>query len=255
MRLDKLLEASRQGSRKAVKRLLIAGAVRVNGQIVREGRFNADPGVDEISVAGKRLTLVGHTYLLLNKPQGVVSAVHDQTHQTVIDLVSAHPAAGKLFPVGRLDRDTEGLLLLTDNGKLAYELLRPEKAVVKRYEVTVNGLVTAVDQAAFKAGIVFHGGIQCQGAELLILTANEDASRVYLDITEGKFHQVKKMFLAVGKKVTSLKRLQMGSLKLPPDLALGEYRELNEAEVAKLKHFFNPQPIRVEKLPVLEIKD
>lgn len=238
MRIDKILEEANVGSRKQVKRLLLTGKVLVNQEVVRHGSVNVDGSLAEISVCGKALKHKGHAYYLLNKPAGVVTAVTDKNFETVVDLLKAEPDVGSLFPVGRLDRDTEGLLLLTNNGQLAYRLLQPHNHVVKGYEVEVNGLVTSMDVAVFARGIMFHGGEQCQGAKLTVISATPTFSRVYLEIVEGKFHQVKKMFLAVGKKVTYLKRVKMGELMLDEQLKVGQYRPLNELELRKIQEYF-----------------
>ncbi|WP_321388551.1 16S rRNA pseudouridine(516) synthase [uncultured Enterococcus sp.] len=238
MRLDKVLEQQQVGSRKAVRRLFQRGLVCVNNQIVREEGFNVEPALHTVVVAGKQLDFTGHAYFMLNKPQGVVTAVKDSEHTTVIDLIRAEERTPKLYPVGRLDRDTEGLLLITDNGQLGYELMHPEKKVVKRYEVVVNGALDEVDYQRFAEGITFIGGEQCQEAELTILTSSPEESHAYLDIKEGKFHQVKKMFLSVGKKVVFLKRLSMGPLSLTTELAPGMYRRLNASELKLLMPYF-----------------
>ena len=240
MRLDKLLEGAALGSRKQVKRLLITGQVRVNETVVRSGSFNVDPNLAQVTVSGQVVAAATHTYLMLYKPAGVVTAVTDAQHPTVIDLVASEPSHQPLFPVGRLDRDSEGLVLLTDNGPLAYHLLQPRYHVSKTYEVKVNGLVTAEDVAAFARGIVFEGGVRCASSELVILTAGAEESHVRVTIAEGKSHQIKKMFLAVGKKVIFLKRLSMGKLQLSPTLAPGQYRALTLAEIADLSPYFNP---------------
>lgn len=239
MRLDKLLEIAKVGSRKDVKRLLVRRQVQVDGQIVLSGAYNVDPALQVTTVSGRLIEGEAHVYYMLNKPQGAVSAVRDACHTTVVDLISAEDRRPGLFPVGRLDRDTEGLLLMTDNGKLAHQLLVPLKGVVKCYEAVINERVTEADVAAFKEGIVFHGGIKCQPADLEILSATDEESRVLLAITEGKFHQVKKMFLAVGKKVVFLKRVSMGSLVLDETLKIGEYRPLKASELNQLQRFFN----------------
>ena len=235
MRLDKALEAAQCGSRKQVKRLLLTGQVEVNQLIVRQADVPVDPGTDQITVAGKVLNLPGHHYLMLNKPAGIVSAVCDVQHQPVLDLVAKDYEGLALFPVGRLDRDTEGLILLTDDGLLAYQLLQPASHVTKCYEVKVNGFVTVADVASFATGIVFHGGVRCRPAQLEILSSSLTESHVYLSITEGKFHQIKKMFLSVGKKVVFLKRLSLGSLTLDSNLGPGAFRALSAEELRQLK--------------------
>ncbi|MCB5952142.1 16S rRNA pseudouridine(516) synthase [Enterococcus sp. BWT-B8] len=234
MRLDKFLEQQNIGSKKSVRRLLQRKAVTVDGQIVIEENINIDPTVHEIKVAGKRIRGAGHSYFLLNKPQGTVTAVKDAEHQTVIDLIREEDRKTGLYPVGRLDRDTEGLVLITDNGQLGYQLLHPSRKVTKRYLVTVNDRLTEEDCRCFSKGIVFIGGIQCLPAELDILTSSSDRSKAYLDIKEGKFHQVKKMFLSVGKKVTYLKRISIGPIVLEDDLRSGDYRSLNQEEIRQL---------------------
>lgn len=238
MRLDKLLEEQGYGPKKTMKRLFQQKKVTVDGVVMHREGVNVDPALHRIAVEGKEVTGDGHTYYMLYKPQGVVTAVSDSRRQTVIDLLSPADRTPRLHPVGRLDRDTEGLLLLTDNGQLGYQLVIPEKKVPKLYEAWVNERVTEADIAAFQKGITFIGGIQCKPAKLEILAASESESRVRLEIEEGKFHQVKKMFLAVGKKVTHLKRLSMGPLQLDPALRPGEYRELTLAEMEALKPYF-----------------
>lgn len=238
MRLDKLLEQAELGSRKQVKRLLVTKQVKVDNVVVTVANQNIDLAFQKVTVGQKEITGRSHVYYMLNKPQGVVSAVRDAQHQTVLDLLKPEDRQPGLFPVGRLDRDTEGLLLLTDNGKLSYELLQPKKGVTKEYEAIVNERVTPEDITAFAGGIVFHGGQQCLPAQLKILTYLPEGTRVRLTITEGKFHQVKKMFLAVGKKVIYLKRLKMGNLSLDEALAVGEYRQLSVEELQKFREYF-----------------
>lgn len=238
MRLDKVLEEQKIGSRKAVRRLFQRGLVKVNGVSVTVEGMNVEPAFHQIEVAGKVLTFSGHTYLMMNKPQGAVTAVKDRAHTTVIDLIHEKDRSAKLYPVGRLDRDTEGLLLITDNGQLGYELMQPSKKVTKRYEVVVNEALGSADRERFQEGITFIGGEQCQPAELTILSSSPNESRAYLDITEGKFHQVKKMFLSVGKKVIYLKRVSMGPLVLTPELKAGEYRSLTSDELKQLAPYF-----------------
>ncbi|ALS02878.1 16S rRNA pseudouridine(516) synthase [Enterococcus silesiacus] len=238
MRLDKLLEQEKIGSRRKVKALIRSKQVTVDGQIIMSESLNVDAALQDIFVGDKKIQQTTHVYYMLNKPNGVVTAVKDAQHQTVIDLISVNDQRVGLYPVGRLDRDTEGLLLLTDNGQLGYQLLLPHKKVSKRYEVIVNEPLTLLDCKAFSEGIVFLDGKKCKPAELVILSSEKNQSRAYLDITEGKFHQVKKMFLAVGKKVMYLKRLSMGPIQLDPTLSLGAYRPLNQAELQALLPYF-----------------
>lgn len=234
MRIDKVLEEKGFGSRKAVKRLFQRKVILVDGEVIVDGSFNVEERLHQVTVLGEELEGFTHRYLLLNKPSGVVTAITDSQRQTVLDLVKAEDRTPNLYPVGRLDRDTEGLMLLTDNGQLGYQLLIPDKKVSKTYEVTTKEPLEAEDVARFRAGIVFIGGETCKPAELELL----DEHRARLTIAEGKFHQVKKMFLSVGKKVVHLKRTAMGPLELDPALPVGAYRHLTDEELQLLKPYF-----------------
>ncbi|MFP3357886.1 pseudouridine synthase [Planococcus citreus] len=234
MRIDKLLSNSGFGSRKEVKILLKSKAVEVNGETVRDPKFHVDEKTDEISVAGEPVVYREFIYLMMNKPQGVISATEDRFDETVIDLLTEDEQRFEPFPVGRLDKDTEGLLLITNDGKLAHELLSPKKHVDKTYYARINSPVTDEDIEAFKLGVVLDDGYETKPAQLNILRSGEE-SEIELTITEGKFHQVKRMFESVNKQVVFLKRLAMGPLPLDETLALGEYRELTEDELTKLK--------------------
>ena len=234
MRLDKLIEGELQTSRKQMKRLFLMGKVHVDGQTIYQENKNVDSTLHQIQVDGKILQ-TDEVYYLLNKPAGVVTANKDAL-PTVFDVLATKDQRADLTAVGRLDRDTEGLLLLTSNGQLGYDLLQPQKKVAKVYEALVNEEVTAADVALFASGIVFADGTVCQPAELEILAA-APTSHVRLTIREGKFHQVKKMFLAIGKKVIFLKRVAMGPLTLG-SLATGDYRALTSAELQQLKPYF-----------------
>lgn len=238
MRLDKLLEFSNIGSKRKVKAMIRSKQVTVDGQIVVSENLNVDPGFQTIFVGTKQVVYSPHVYYMLNKPSGVVSAVSDATNSTVLQLIAPQDQRQGLYPIGRLDKDTEGLLLVTDNGQLGYQLLLPEKKVIKRYEVVVNAYLTNEDCLAFKQGIVFTDQTKCQPAELTIQWASENESRAQLAIAEGKFHQVKKMFLCVGKKVTFLKRLSMGPIWLDESLEPGMYRPLSQSELVALRPYF-----------------
>lgn len=237
MRLDKVIEQNLKTTRKEMKRLFLMKKVLIDGAVELNPQRNVDSQLHKIQVDGRKL-LTDHVYYLLNKPAGVVTAKKDTRFQTATELIAAVERPVNLYPVGRLDRDTTGLLLLTDNGQLGYDLLQPGSKVTKTYRATVNEAVTLEDVAAFKAGIIFHGGVRCQPAKLEILSSEPKHSKVLLTIKEGKFHQVKKMFLACGKKVTQLTRLTMGPLELPEDLAEGDYRSLTLAELQRLKTYF-----------------
>lgn len=222
------------GSRKEVKVLLKTKSVEVNGEIVRDPKVHVDEQADQVLVGGEAVAYTEFIYLLMNKPQEVISATEDKYDQTVIDLLDEEEQHFEPFPVGRLDKDTEGFLLLTNDGKLAHELLSPKKHVDKTYYALIEGLVTEADKEAFKKGVALDDGYVTKPASLNILESGP-LSKIELTITEGKFHQVKRMFESVGKRVVYLKRLSMGPLTLDPELGLGEYRHLTEEEVNSLK--------------------
>ncbi|MFO8068789.1 MAG: pseudouridine synthase [Alkalibacterium sp.] len=241
MRLDKLLAHSGLGTRKEVKKLLKKKIVEVNEKIVVDPKTHVDPETDVITVLGERIAYQEFVYFMLNKPQGVISATEDAVHDTVIDLLEPQDSLQEPHPVGRLDIDTEGLLLLTNDGKLTHRLLSPKHHVDKLYYAQVDGIVTEEDVDAFKTGVTLEdefGTYETMPAKLTILETDEEAgtSKVEITIQEGKFHQVKRMMETVGKKVTYLKRVAMGDLKLDPLLELGAYRPLTEAEIDMLEN-------------------
>lgn len=233
MRLDKLLANMGYGSRKEVKQLLKEKAVTIDGMVVKDAAMKVNPDQQDVSVYGERVIYTEFIYLMMNKPPGVISATEDRYDETVIDLLDPLAQHFKPFPVGRLDKDTEGLLLITNDGNLSHNLLSPKKHVPKTYYATVEGVVTEADIAAFRQGVELDDGYVTKPGELVILKS-DDVSEIELTIQEGKFHQVKRMFEAVGKKVTYLKRLSMGPLVLDEMLELGDYRELTEEELAAL---------------------
>lgn len=234
MRLDKFLAEAGLGSRKEVKQLIKKGQITVNQQIEKSDKKQVDPEKDRIEYRGELLHYQEFYYYVLHKPAGVVSATEDQRDQTVMDLFSAKDYRSDLFPVGRLDKDTEGLLLITNDGKLAHELLSPKKHVEKEYYAEVSGVMTDEDQQKFTDGILLDGELTLP-AELSIDEVAEAASKVRIILHEGKFHQVKRMVKSCGKEVTYLKRIRMGGLTLPQDLAKGKYRLLTEDELRRLK--------------------
>jgi len=234
MRLDKFLSNMGFGSRKEVKQLLKSGAVTVNGLPVKDSSAHVKEETDTVSVLGEAVEYVQYIYLMMNKPQGVISATEDVRDQTVIDLLDPFHRHFEPFPVGRLDKDTEGFLLLTNDGKLSHNLLSPKKHVPKTYYAVIDGIVTEEDVVKFGEGVILDDGYETKPGELTILKSGPQ-SEIELTITEGKFHQVKRMFEAVGKRVTFLKRLSMGNLELDPNLSLGEYRELTSVEIEELK--------------------
>lgn len=222
------------GSRKEVKKLLKDGAVLVNGTLIKDAKEHVNPDEDTVTIHGEEAVYREFIYLMMNKPPGVISATEDHREETVIDLLEIEDAVFQPFPVGRLDKDTEGLLLLTNDGQLAHQLLSPKKHVPKTYFAVVEGEVNDADIEAFKEGVTLDDGYETKPGYLKILKAGT-TSDIELTITEGKFHQVKRMFAARGKRVIYLKRLSMGKLQLDETLELGEYRELTEEEVDLLK--------------------
>lgn len=234
MRIDKFLANMGYGSRKEVKKLLKDGGVRIDSLPVKDAKAQVNVDVQEVTVYGELVEYKEFIYLMMNKPQEVISATEDEEQQTVIDLLQPEDAVFDLFPVGRLDKDTEGFLLLTNDGKLAHQLLSPKKHVPKKYYARVEGLVTEDDISAFRRGVMLEDGYVTKPGELTILRGDR-ISEIELVITEGKFHQVKRMFEAVGKKVIYLKRTEMGPLLLDEELELGQYRELTEEELQLLK--------------------
>ncbi|HEM6398839.1 TPA: 16S rRNA pseudouridine(516) synthase [Streptococcus suis] len=237
MRLDKCLEKAMIGSRKQVKKLFKAQQIKINGQAAQSLSQIVDPELQEIQVAGRRIELEGSIYYLLNKPEGVVSAVTDKEHQTVIDLIAPPDQKEGLYPVGRLDRDTEGLVLITNNGPLGYRMLHPSHHVDKVYYVEVNGPLGLDAPNFFASGVTFLDGTRCQPADLTILETSFGHSRATIKLAEGKFHQVKKMFLAYGVKVTYLKRISFGGFELG-DLKCGAYRSFTKEEKGYLLKYF-----------------
>lgn len=232
-RLDKVLANMGWGTRKEVKQLVKQGLVTVNGSTVTDPGLHVIPEQDEIAVDGHPLVYQRWLYIMLNKPSGVISATEDNRHRTVVDLLPLE-WANKVHPVGRLDIDTEGLLLLTNDGQLSHNLLSPKKKVEKEYYARIAGIVQPEHIGCFAEGITLDDGYVTLPAKLEILSSAA-VSEVKVTITEGKFHQVKRMFAALGFKVVYLKRIRMGSLLLDEKLVPGAYRELTATELAALK--------------------
>ncbi len=233
-RIDKILAHMGFGTRKEIKKLVKTGVVKVNGENVNNPGLHVVPGRDHIEVNGQPVVYKEYIYLMMNKPQGVLSATEDRLEEVVVDLLEPEHASFKPFPVGRLDKDTEGLLILTNDGKLSHQLLSPKKHVPKTYYAVIQGNVTEDDVEVFRRGVTLDDGYHTLPGELRILNSGL-RSEAELTIYEGKFHQVKRMFHAVGKKVVYLKRLSMGPIRLDPELEPGEYRELTEEEITLLK--------------------
>ena len=241
MRLDKFLVDCGVGSRTEVKQLLKQKKIAVNGKKETAGKLQIDPDKDQVTFMGEDLVHETFVYYLLNKPAGVISATEDDHHQTVLDLLDETARHKEVFPVGRLDIDTHGLLLLTNNGKLAHAMLSPKKHVVKIYRARVAGIMDEADVARFKEGIVLKD-FTTLPARLQILEVNEASASSYveIEIAEGKFHQVKRMVAACSKEVVDLERISMGPLTLDPTLKLGEWRRLHPSELASLEVFGLP---------------
>jgi len=231
IRLDKYLADIGIGTRTEVKKLIRQGKVKVDDYIVKLPEQKIDTATQKVFCEGQELCYKEYEYYMLNKPAGYVSATIDAKDKTVLELITDKKRKD-LFPVGRLDKDTEGLLLITNDGELAHRLLAPKKHVDKLYYAKVEGIVTEEDRKAFAEGVDIGEDEVTRPAVLKILKSDE-VSEIHLTIQEGKFHQVKRMFEAVGKKVIYLKRISMGTLYLDENLKLGEYRALTEEE---LKH-------------------
>ncbi|MDE6241978.1 MAG: rRNA pseudouridine synthase [Anaeroplasmataceae bacterium] len=229
MRLDKLLAHMGYGSRKEVKSFIRKGYVLLNGEAVFDDDIKVDEENDEIVILNQNVEYQKQIYILLHKPKGYVSATFDFKEPTVLDLIEETQKG--LFPVGRLDKDTTGLLLITNDGKLAHELLSPKHHVAKEYELTFTGEFKESFIKQFQEGIVLEDGYICKPAEFILLESNKGRITIY----EGKFHQIKRMMQALGMEVTSLKRIAFGRLRLPLDLKDGEYRFLTKDEIELLK--------------------
>ena len=235
MRLDKFLVACAVGSRTEVKNFLKSGRVTVNGKKEKSAKSQINEETDEIRFDGQKLDYEEFVYYMMNKPQGVISATEDPKHKTVLDLLDDYARAKEVFPVGRLDIDTHGLLLLTNDGKLAHALLSPKRHVDKTYLAQVDGIMTDEDIETFAQGVPLKD-FTCQPAklELVSIDTEKDQSLVRVTIAEGKFHQVKRMVAYCGKEVVNLQRLTMGTLTLDEELKRGEWRRLSKEELEGL---------------------
>ena len=230
MRLDKFLCETGFGTRSQVKEMLKKGQVTVNGVAAKKPEQKIDEHKDQITCQGKTASYEKYVYYMLHKPAGVVSATEDKREKTVLDLLKSEDRRDRIFPVGRLDKDTEGFLLLTDDGDLAHRLLSPRKHVDKTYYAKIAGSVTEAHRERFREGLDIGDEKKTLPAMLEILASEPETIEIRITIHEGRFHQVKRMFEAVGCKVTYLKRLSMGAVALDETLAPGDYRPLNEKE-------------------------
>lgn len=232
-RLEKVLSNFGFGTRSKIRQLIKNGSVKVDGIAVKDSGIQVDPESCVIDVDGEILNYRKFIYVMMNKPAGLISATEDYKQKTVLDILPDEFKCFDLFPAGRLDIDTEGLLLLTNDGKLAHEILSPKKHVPKRYYALIEGMVGEDIAESFKEGVVLDDGYKTMPAELFIVKRGL-RSEIELVLHEGKFHQVKRMFEAVGRKVIYLKRIRMGGLDLDPELKTGQCRELTAEEVGRL---------------------
>ncbi|MDU7963405.1 MAG: pseudouridine synthase [Clostridium perfringens] len=245
-RLDKVLSNLGYGTRKEIKQVVKKGFVTVNDEKVKDSGLQIDPEKDVIVINGEKVEYKKYIYLMMNKPAGVISATYDKRDETVIDLLYMEDQVFEPFPVGRLDKDTVGLLLLTNDGDLNHKLISPKYHVDKVYYAEINAPITEKDIKAFENGVTLDDGYKCMSAvtlddgykcmsaKLKVIENLEDSSRVEVTVQEGKYHQVKRMFEARGKKVVYLKRTSFGNLPLDESLEEGEYKELSESELAVL---------------------
>lgn len=236
MRIDKYLANMNVGSRSEVHKLIKQGIVTINGERVKAPKEKVAEN-DEVLVDGQRITYQKYHYFLLNKPKGVLSATEDRSQKTVIDLLKKKDQYQGIAPVGRLDKDTTGLLMLTNDGQLTHELLAPRKHVDKIYQALIAGMPDEETIKTFATGMTLGDGTVLKPAELTILEtySEKQQARIEINIREGKYHQIKRMFSACGMKVLELERLQMGKLKLDKTLKRGQYRELSLEEIKDIR--------------------
>ena len=233
MRLDKFISSTTTLSRAEAKKIIKKG-ILINDILIKSPDYKVDEINDQVILDGKRLVYQKYVYIMMNKPQDTISATEDAIEKTVVDILKEEDRIHKVFPVGRLDKDTEGLMLLTNDGELAHRLISPKKDVGKKYYVEVSGELKEEHLSIVEAGVILEDGYKCKPARLEILESSENKSRANIFITEGKFHQVKRMMKSIGATVTYLKRLSIGSLILDENLILGEYRYLTDDELNKL---------------------
>ena len=225
-RIDKIIGNQTEYSRKDIKKLILQKRVKLNGELVLKSDIKIDPKIDVILIDGNEINVTENVYLILNKPAGYISATEDISQKTVLDLIDSKYAHRELFPAGRLDKDTTGMMIITDDGQFAHNILAPNKHISKTYEVTIDIPVTEEMKIGFEKGVNLNDGV-CKTAKLEI--TGENTAIVIL--TEGRYHQIKRMFGCFGAKVTKLHRTAMGYLRLPEDLLEGSSRELSNEEL------------------------
>ena len=225
-RLDKIISSQFPISRSEARRAIKIGRVSVEGKVIKDFGFLADPDSERIEYEGQAVNYKKHLYIVMNKPKGIISASNDKSQQTVVDLVPEELRRQGMFPVGRLDKDTTGILLITDDGEFGHNLMSPKKHVPKTYEVLLDGKLLPEMCEAFKSGIVLADGTLCAPTEMEILSER----KALVTLREGKYHQIKRMFGTLGLGVEELKRISIGGLRLPEDIKEGDCRELSSAE-------------------------
>ena len=229
-RIDKIISSQTNYSRKDVKKLILQKKISVNGKVAKKPEQKVNEQQDEIYIDGNELEIKKYIYLILNKPKGYISATEDRTAKTVLDLVPEKYMRRGLFPAGRLDKDTTGMMIITDDGEFAHNILAPKKHIEKTYRVQIDIDITDEMREKFKQGIVLKDHVCCPATIVV-----EDKNTALITITEGKYHQIKRMFGCFGAKVVNLHRISMGGLQLPKDLREGECRELTATELLKLR--------------------
>lgn len=232
-RLDKVIASQGKYSRNDVRRLVRSGSVTVNGKAVSDSGVKVDPGCDVITVCGENFGYSEYVYIMLNKPEGVVSASRSPGEKTVVDLVPDELKRQGLFPAGRLDKDTTGFVLITDDGAFAHDILSPKKHIEKTYIAVLDRLIGDAELEKFRTGVTLADGYECLPAQITPLT--DDGLTVEIKLREGKYHQIKRMAAACGSHVNKLRRISMGSLELDSSLAEGECRLISADELAKIK--------------------
>lgn len=231
IRLDKILATMGYGSRRQVKELIKSGSVTVDGEVVKDSSIHVDTDVQDLYVNGEKIEYKEYVYIMMNKPKGVISATEDEYgHETVIDLLDEKYQGYKLSCAGRLDIDTEGLMIISNDGQLVHSIISPKKQVIKKYYCVVDYVITDRDIQEFEKGVVLADGYKCLPARLERLSDKE----AFVYITEGKFHQIKRMFYARRNNVRYLKRVKIGGLELDENLEVGEYREMTREEVDRI---------------------
>ncbi len=233
-RIDKIIASQGVYSRSEVKALISKKKVLVDGEVIKSSSVKVDPAVATITVGGVDITVKKFVYLMLNKPKGYVSATEDKEHQTVLELIPQEFSGRNMFPAGRLDRDTTGLMIITDDGQMAHNILSPKKHVQKVYHVELDIPVTEEMALGFAEGVELNDGV-CKDAVLVNTSGKTGKNTCFVTLKEGRYHQIKRMFGCFGAKVIELHRVTMGNLHLPEDLAVGECRELTEAELLMLQ--------------------